>query len=185
MSIAIAFVWFKERLTYREAFGSVVGLIGVAVLVGWTNLPLNAAFVGATVAALVASLMYAIAALYTREKLAGVSPMTIAAGSQLSAALVILPLTPFFLPQAIPTLEVGTVVLALALFSSALAYVLYFDLIGSIGINKALSVTYLIPLFAMFWGAIFLGEAITLSMIGGCGLILTGVAIALRASCHM
>lgn len=69
-------------------------------------------------------------------------------------------------------------VLGLALLSTAFAYILYFRLIQNIGATKALTVTYLIPLFAMLWGALLLNEAITVSMILGCGLILLGTAIA-------
>ncbi|MBE9212140.1 DMT family transporter [Plectonema cf. radiosum LEGE 06105] len=62
--------------------------------------------------------------------------------------------------------------------STALAYILYFRLIQNIGVTKSLTVTYLIPIFAMLWGMLFLKEPITTSMIIGCFLILSGVAIA-------
>ena len=71
------------------------------------------------------------------------------------------------------------IALALALFSTALAYILYFRLIKNIGVGKALTVAYLIPLFAMIWGAIVLQEAVTASMILGCIFILSGTAIAM------
>jgi drug/metabolite transporter (DMT)-like permease len=77
-----------------------------------------------------------------------------------------------------PTKTVMSVVLMLGLFSTALAYILYFRLIENVGATKALTVAYLIPLFAMMWGAIALKEPITESMILGCSLILSGVAIA-------
>jgi drug/metabolite transporter (DMT)-like permease len=69
--------------------------------------------------------------------------------------------------------------IALGLFSTALAYVMYFRLLGKIGVNKSLTVAYLVPLFAMFWGSLILGESITQSMVLGCGLILSGTAIAI------
>ncbi|MBW4646840.1 MAG: DMT family transporter [Goleter apudmare HA4340-LM2] len=64
------------------------------------------------------------------------------------------------------------------MLSTAFAYILYFRLIQNVGATKALTVTYLIPLFTMLWGALFLNEAITISMILGCSLILMGTAIA-------
>ena len=70
------------------------------------------------------------------------------------------------------------VVLALALFSTAFAHILYFHLIANIGAGNALTVAYMIPLFAMLWGAIGLGEQITMTMIFGCSFILSGTAIA-------
>jgi len=96
----------------------------------------------------------------------------------LSAALIIFPFIPFTIPTAIPTIEVIFAVIALGSFCTALAYILYFRLIRNLGVTKALTVTYLIPIFAMLWGMLFLNESITLSMIIGCFLILCGVAIA-------
>ena len=179
---AIASVWLREKLTFSRFFGLVLGFAGVTVLVGWTNIPITQSFIWAVLAGLFASLMYAIAAPYTKQKLSKVSPIVIATGSQLSAAAVLLPITPFFLPTELPSVSVISVVLALAFLSTAFAYILYFRLISNIGAGKALTVAYLIPLFAMLWGAIVLSEAITLSMILGCGLILTGTAIAVYSS---
>lgn len=175
----IAFLWLREKLTLSGFLGLILGFAGVTVLVGWTNMPITPSFVFAIIAGLVAAWMYAIAALYLKQNLSGVSSIAIATGSQLSAAVVLLPITPFFLPTEFPSAFVIWVVVALALFSTAFAYILYFRLISNIGVSKALTVAYLIPLFAMLWGAIVLGESITLSMILGCGLILTGTAIAI------
>ena len=174
----ITCLWLKEKLTWSGLLGLIAGFAGVIVLVGWTNVPITVSFIGATMAGLLAAFMYAIAAFYAKEKLPRVPSMAIATGTQLSAAIMLLPLTPFFLPTAPVSLEVITVVLALALFSTALAYILYFRLISNIGVANALTVAYLIPLFAMFWGATILKEPITLSMLFGCGLILGGTAIA-------
>lgn len=97
----------------------------------------------------------------------------------LLAGLALLPLLlRFNLPQAILFPKIILAVLALALLSTAIAYILYFRLIRNIGATKALTVTYLIPLFAMLWGTIALGEPITTSMMIGCGFVLTGTAIA-------
>lgn len=174
----IAFLWFREKLTFSRFLGLILGFAGVTVLVGWTNIPITQSFIWAIMAGLLAALMYAIAAPYTKQKLSGVSSLVVATGSQLSAAIVLLPITPFFLPRLFPSVVVILVVLALALFSTAFAYILYFRLINNIGVSKALTVTYLIPLFAMLWGAIVLQEPITISMVLGCSLILTGTAIA-------
>ena len=175
----IAFVWFKEKLTRGGFVGSIVGFAGVTILVGWTNIPLTISFVASTSAGLLGAFMYAIAAPYAKDKLSGVPSMAIATGSQLSAAIILLPLTPFFLPTAPLSFKVAIVVLALALLSTALAYVLYFRLIDRLGASKTLTVAYLVPLFAMFWGAAVLKEPIDLGAIAGCGLILSGTAIAL------
>ncbi|HEY9771727.1 MAG TPA: DMT family transporter [Coleofasciculaceae cyanobacterium] len=178
----IASLWLKEKLTSSRFFGLILGFAGVTVLVGWTNIPITWSFVGATAAALTAASICAIAALYARQKLSGVSPVVIATGSLLSAAIVLLPITPFFLPTTFPSVTLMLVVLALALFSTAFAHMLYFHLISNIGAGNALTVAYLVPLFAMLWGAISLKEPITMTMVLGCSFILTGTAIAVYRS---
>ncbi|MDX1416622.1 MAG: DMT family transporter, partial [Candidatus Promineifilaceae bacterium] len=151
---------------------------GVVFLVGWereagVDLPLLAVF-----AALTAALLYAIAAPYVRLKLGQAAPLSVATGSQLAAAVILLPVVPFTAPGQAISLEVLLVALALAVLSTAVAYILYFRLIQSIGSSKALTVAYLVPLFAMIWAYIVLAEPITPPMIVGCGMILLGTAVA-------
>jgi drug/metabolite transporter (DMT)-like permease len=174
----IALVWLKEKLTSSRSIGFGLGFAGVLILVGWKAVVATPTFFIAVVAGLAAALMYAIAAPYAKKQLAGVPPLVIATASQLSAAIVLLPAIPFALPNATPTPIVLSSVLMLALFSTALAYILYFRLIKNVGSTKALTVTYLIPLFAILWGTIVLSEPVTSSMVLGCGLILLGTAIA-------
>ena len=175
----IAGLWLREKLTLVQFIGLIIGFAGVTILVGWTKIPVTTGFIWAVAAGLSASFLYAVAAPYAKEKLAGVNAIAVATGSQLSATIVLLPVTPWFLPDRLPSLTVILVTIALGLFSTALAYVMYFRLIRKIGASKSLIVAYLIPLFAMFWGTLILGEPITASMILGCGLILSGTAIAL------
>jgi drug/metabolite transporter (DMT)-like permease len=75
---------------------------------------------------------------------------------------------------------VTSAVLALALVCSALAYLLYYRLMQDLGPTRTLTVTFLIPLFGMLWGALFLHEQITPAMVGGCALIISGVLAVLR-----
>ena len=172
-------LWLKEKLTLSQFIGLIIGFAGVTILVGWTKIPVTAGFIWAVAAGLIGAFLYAVAAPYARKKLVGVDPIAVATGSQLSAALVLLPITPWFLPNALPTINEIAVVVALGLFSTALAYVIYFHLISTIGTSKTLTVAYLIPLFAMFWGALVLNEPITPSMVLGCSFILSGTAIAI------
>lgn len=176
--IVITGFWLREKLTVSQFMGLVIGFAGVTILVGWTSIPVTPYFIGAIVAGLLGSCFYAISAAYAKLKLADVSPLAAATGSLLASTVVLLPITPFFLPPAFPSLKVILVVLALSLFSTAFAAILYFRLISNIGASKSLTVGYLIPLFAMLWGALVLEEPITKSMIVGCILILSGTAIA-------
>lgn len=174
---AIAMFWLKETFSPGRLLGLLLGFMGVIVLVGRQFNP-TPTFFTAVAAGLTAALMYAIAAPYIKQKLSGVNSLTIVTGSQLSAAIVLLPLLPFTIPQQPPPPDILLTILALALFSTALAYILYFRLIHNVGSTKALTVTYLIPVFAMLWGAIVLDESITFAMILGCGCVLFGTAIA-------
>ena len=174
----VAFVWLKERLTRSQLIGFCLGFVGVVILVGWKTVAATPTFFVAVFAGLFAALMYAIAAPYIKTHLNGVSSVVVTTGSQLGAALLLLPALPFTVPQQVPSPMVALTVLALALLSTSGAYVLYFRLIQHVGSTKALTVTYLIPLFAMLWGALVLQEAITIAMVVGCGLVLLGTAIA-------
>jgi drug/metabolite transporter (DMT)-like permease len=172
-------LWLREKLTLSQFIGLIVGFAGVTILVGWTELPVTNSFIWAVVAGLSAAFLYAVGASYAQKKLSGVNSITIATGSLLSATICLLPITPWFLPDAFPSMTVIWMTIALGLFSTALAYVMYFHLLSNIGVSKSLTVAYLVPLFAMFWGTLILDEPITQSMVFGCGLILSGTAIAI------
>jgi drug/metabolite transporter (DMT)-like permease len=177
-SLGVAFYWLKESLTLNRAIGVVLGLAGVVVLVGWKPLASGSPLLAEIVAGLLAALMYALAAAYAKQHLSGVSAVVAATGSQLGAAILLFPLLPFTVPHTSPSTIVILAVIGLAFLSTSLTYILYFRLIKTIGSTRALTVTYLIPLFAMFWGAMVLQEPVTPSMGIGCGLILLGTAIA-------
>ena len=176
--VAVAFVWLREKLTLSQVVGLALGFTGVVVLVGLREAAVTAEFMWAIAAGLCAALMYAIAAPFIRLNLQGVPSLVIATGSQLSAAFCLLPLLPLSRPQSFPSELAILALIGLALMSTSLAYILYFRLIQAVGSTRALTVTYLIPLFAILWGALFLKEAITVSIVSGGSLILLGTAIA-------
>ncbi|MEM9770434.1 MAG: DMT family transporter [Cyanobacteria bacterium P01_D01_bin.73] len=174
----IVFVWLKEKLTIARVFGFILGFVGVMILIGWRAVALTSDLALAIAAGLSAALAYAIAAPYIKQNLTGVPVLAVTVGSQLGAASLLLPVLPFTIPSQPITARVVIAVLGLALLSTAFAYLLYFRLIQKIGATRALTVTYLVPIFAMLWGRLFLNEAITLSMVIGCSLILQGTAVA-------
>lgn len=174
----VASIWLKEKLTPNRLAGFVLGFMGVVILIGWKAIAPTPSFALAVLAALFAALMYAIAAPYIKQNLAGVPSLVVTTGSQIGAAVFLFPALPFTIPKYSPTVTTIIAVLALALVSTAFAYILYFRLIQNVGSTKALTVTYLVPLFAMLWGASFLKEPITGSMLLGCSFILVGTAIA-------
>ena len=173
----VAAVWLKERLAPIQFVGLCLGFVGVAIMVG-LKATISPTFLTASGAGLLASLLYAIASPYAAKVLSGVRPLAIATGSQLGAAVWLLPVLPFTVPTQSPSRIVIASVLGLAVLSTALAYILFFRLLQSIGPTRVLTVTYLIPLFAIAWSALLLGEKIALSTVGGGCLVLLSVAIA-------
>jgi len=81
-------------------------------------------------------------------------------------------------PVHAPSAAAWTMVALLAFFGTGLAYLLYFRLIANAGPANAVAVTYLIPIFAVAWGGLFLGERLTLPLIAGCAVIFVGTALA-------
>lgn len=172
-----ASIWIGERLTARKALGLLLGIGGVAALMGLGPIPWTAATLAAAGASLLAAASYGCAAVYTKVKVKGGQPYAISTYSQLFAALLLLPLVPFSLPDQAPSgLVVGSV-LALALLSTAVAYLLFFYLILEAGPTRATMVTYLAPAFGMLWGALLLKEPLGIGTLVGFGLILTSVGL--------
>lgn len=173
----VAWLWLKEKLSLNAMVGLVIGFSGVVILVSdELSFSLNGKML-AILSAGLAPVLYGISANYTSEKLAHVSPLSIAAFSQLAAAISLLPLMYWFMPETWPSLTACFAVLALALVCTSFAYLMYFRLLAEVGSTKAITVTFLIPLFGSLWGALFIGEQITLLMIIGMTIILTGTAL--------
>jgi drug/metabolite transporter (DMT)-like permease len=174
----VAFVWLGERLSRLAVVGLAVGFAGVVLLVSdKLDFDGGAATIG-ILAAMLASLSYGIAANYTRVKFTGVGSLELATGSQLAASILLLPLCFWFWPVTTPSMSSWVAVLVLGVVCTGVAYILFFRLIARLGPSKAITVTFLVPLTAMIFGALFLDETITLEMLLGCGLILLGTALA-------
>lgn len=167
--------FFAERLTGLRAFGLGIGFVGVLILVA-PKLTIAGDLL-AVAAALAASSMYALSAHLTRRLLPGIPSLAIAAGSLLCSTMMLFVPSLFLLPSAMPPAAAWGSVVALALAATALGYVLYFRLLDRGGATSAMATTYLIPLFGMIWGWMFLDEAVTLTMLSGCACILAGVAV--------
>jgi drug/metabolite transporter (DMT)-like permease len=174
--LAWAAAFGDERVTPRKAIGLGLGIAGVALLAQ----PSGVASGWAILAALGACCAYGLAGPLIKRYAGGASPRGMAAGNQLGAAVVLIPLLLFLPPLAQPTPLVVANLLALALLASGVAFVLYFRLIADVGATRALTVTYLIPLFGIFWGWLFLGEALPAAALAGGVLILAGTILVTR-----
>lgn len=180
-SSVVAAVWMRDRLTPTKLAGMLLGVGGVALLVGWQSESPTGMTLIAVFACLAAALCYAIASVYVKVRMAGTPSFAIALYSQFTAAIVLAPALPLAPVQGKLTPLIGVNVLALALASTAFAYLLYFRLIATAGPTRALTVTFLIPLFGVLWGYLFLGEAIGANTLTGGALILVGTWLSLRA----
>jgi drug/metabolite transporter (DMT)-like permease len=173
-------VWLDERLTAMRVAGLAAGAAGVALVTGAGPVAPDAMFGWAVAACLGAALCYALAGIYIKRRAGGAKPMAIAGWSQAFAGAALLPLTPFAPLPGTVTPGVVANVLALALLCSAFAYLLYFRLIADVGPTRAMTVTFLMPVFGMVWSVLFLQETVTLPMIAGCALIVSGIALVVR-----
>lgn len=173
----VAVVWIGEALTLKRVVGLVMGIFGVALIVGWTPISLNAIVLLSVGASLAAAFSYSLGGVYAKRTFPDTPPLTLAIGQQAGAATVLLPLAAASLPQEPPPLTAILCVLALALLSTALAYLLYFRLISSVGPTRTLTVTFLVPVFGVFFGVLLLAEPVTLSMVLGLGIVLLSVGL--------
>jgi drug/metabolite transporter (DMT)-like permease len=163
----------EERVRGSRLGGLVVGLAGVGLLVGAQ--PRGQILAG--LAVVFAAVCYASAALYTGRRLRNTSPLVTSVGALAAASLATLPIGLFELPSHLPGWKVTGSVLTLGIAGTGLAYILYYGLIAGAGASRAILITYLVPVFALFYGAVLLGEPVTAPGVGGLALVLAGVAL--------
>lgn len=168
-------VLLRERLSARKVLGLVIGVFGVALV----TRP-EAGELVPVLAALAAAFCYGLAGAYMKRWASGVPSRGMAMGTQLAAGVLLIPFIALSPPTTPPTPLVIASMLALGLVCGAIAYLLYFRLIADIGATGALTVTYLIPAFGVLWGALFLGEAVSVSMLAGGALVILGTVFVLR-----
>ena len=173
----VAAVWLGDSLTPRKIAGVLLGIFGVAVLVGWDPLPLSPVVLLSIAAVLGASLCYGVGGVYTKRTFAGVPPLTLAVGQQTAAAGVMIPIALTDLPGEAPSVTVALCVLGLAVLSTAVAYLLFFYLISSAGPTATSTVTLIVPVFGLIFGVLFLGEPVGVGTIAGLVVILSSVVL--------
>lgn len=157
--------------------GVVVGILGVVTLARFGVVEMNWMTLAAFAGTLLASVCYAFNARTVKARFADADPMAVATGSQILAALPLLPWVAFDPPAHVPTLAVSLSLLALGIVCTGIAYALFYRLIRDAGSERAVTVTFIVPVFAQVWGALFIDEPITLASSIGCGLVLFAVAL--------
>ncbi|MFC5427564.1 DMT family transporter [Paraburkholderia denitrificans] len=180
----VAYLWLKDRLSGMRIVGLVIGFAGVLALVGDQILThagdgaSSSATALAAAATLGATLLYGIAASYTKRHLTGADPLTVAAGTMMGATIVLVPFAVATWPSTPISLHAWGAVLGLGIACTGIAYLLFFRLIAAIGPARTITVTFVIPVFGILWGALFLGERVSAGMVGACATILVGTALA-------
>ncbi len=169
-------VWQRKRL-----FGIAIGFVGLVLVVGIESIkggsdPLSILMV------LVASIAYAYAVMFVQSGLPGVSGVAINGVAMLITAIFYLPFTVVQWPSHHINQSAIWSVVALGIFSSGIAFAIFFILVDIIGVARASLVTYLNTAFAVVLGVIILGEPITTGIIIGLPLVLLGSYLASRKS---
>lgn len=177
----VAWLWLGDRPSGSRMAGLALGFAGVALL-AWDQASFkpNASGIApawAIAACLVATLCYAVAATATKRTMGGVPAMVTAAGSQVGAAVALLLPAVWSWPARAPGAQAWAAVVALGVACTGIAYVLYFRLIEHAGPARALAVTFVVPVFAVIYGALFLGEAVTAWMLLCGAVIVCGTAL--------
>lgn len=167
---------FRNQVTPKTIIGLILGILGVALLVGFDPILLQPGSGLAITAAIAAAFSYGIASCYAQG--AGkVEPFANAHGSMWAATLLIIPLLPFFPAQSSADSTIVGSVLLLGIICTGVAYLLYFRLIADVGASSALTVTYLVPVFGVLWGSLLLNESVSWYTLLGATIILTGTAL--------
>lgn len=171
----------EERLTGQRVGGILLGIGGVALIVGPQVLGGIGEDLWGQLAIVGAAVSYAVSSVFARRMgRFSLSPLVMSAGQTTSAALVMLPAAfaidaPLSLPM--PDREVVLAMLAYALPGTVLAYVLYFAIIRRAGATNTVLVTVMVPVVALFVGAFYLGEPVTGRQLAGMGLIALGLSV--------
>ncbi|WP_231891854.1 DMT family transporter [Vibrio sp. HI00D65] len=172
----IGAIWTKTALESKVLLGLGIGVTGVTVLVGWDAFNIGQEAIIPIFAAVMAAFSYGIASNYTKTA-PKVEAFNNAHGSMWAAVLIVLPFV-FFIPmREAPDLTITASVILLGAVCTGLAYLLYFNLINELGAPSALSVTFLIPVFGILWGNLFLDEAIGINTMIGSVLVITGTML--------
>ena len=169
----IGAIWTRTGLSKEIIFGLILGMIGVSVLVGWEAINIGDEAIIPIIAALMGAFSYGIATNYAKNA-PSVEPFNNAHGSMWASVILVLPLVPFMPVREAVSSEIVFAVFVLGAVCTGLAYLLYFRLIKELGASSALTVTFIIPVFGILWGYLFLGETVGINAIIGTILVVTG-----------
>lgn len=178
----VAWTWLGDRPGLSRSLGLAIGFGGIVLLasgqVGFKPDASGLSPVWAVLACLGATTCYALAASFTKKHVPPLPSLVIATGSQIGATLALALPALWWHPAHLPGLQAWGALLALGVLCSGVAYILYFRLIERAGPARALTVTYLVPVFAVGYGVLLLGESVTLWMLMCGAIVMVGTSLA-------
>ena len=175
MTMVVAYFWLKESITSKQIFGIILGFLGILVLVNPAN---GSATLGASGFALVGALSYSFSGVYIQKYQLNANKFVLIGWAMLFGGLFLTPLSFFNLPDQMPDNNAIAALLWLGIVSTGIAYLGYIRLIEQIGAVRTSTVTYLLPVFSIIWGSIFLQEKITWIIFGGFIFVMIGMYFA-------
>lgn len=178
-TVLIVAVWLRQPLTVTRIAAIAIGFAGVAIIVGTEGLRIGPeAWTGVGLASLAASL-YGIGLTFARRHMSGHEPIELAFGQLAAGAVLLAPFALLTAGEAHPTLASAGAIFGIAIISTAIAWPLLFRLNREVGPLATSTVPFLNPIFGVLWGALFLHEAVTASLLGGGALVFVALALIL------
>ena len=175
LTTVIAYFWLKESVTSKQIIGLLLGFVGVLILVNPSNG--STTFI-ASLCAMIGSSCYAFNAVYLQKYHSNSDKKVLIGWSMLFGGIFMIPLASFNLPNSMPDINSILALLWLSVISTGVGYLAYVRLIDRIGAVKTVTLTYLLPVFSIIWGAIFLQEQITFIILGGFMFVMMGMYFA-------
>ncbi|PIE45191.1 MAG: EamA family transporter [Gammaproteobacteria bacterium] len=179
----IAHLFFSDYLSKRQLIGLVIGLCGVSLLMS-DQLQADIGSLAPLIAALMACCCYAISANLTKRHLSRISPVTIATIGLLASGLFTLPFSITHLPQQTISPSAWAAAFGIAILSTSIAMIMFYHIIKTVGPTKTVSITLLVPVFGILWGMLLLDETLTVNMVIGTVVILSGTALSILKPSH-
>jgi drug/metabolite transporter (DMT)-like permease len=174
-TMIIAYLWIGEDVTLKQLLGLVIGFIGVFILVNPQN---SETTLISSLSALLAAFFYSFSTVYIQRNSVKTNKMVLIGWSIIFSAIIMLPVSAFYLPENIPSVSAISSAIWLGAISTGLGFLGYVRLIDKIGAVKTSTVAYFLPVFGIIWGAIFLDEIISSTIIIGCLIVLIGIYFA-------
>ena len=174
-TMIIANIWIGEHVSLKQLFGLLLGFIGIFILVNPQN---SETTLISSMSALLGSFFYSYSTVYIQRQSVNANKMVLIGWSIIFSAIIMLPVTIFYLPDLIPSISAIGSAIWLGAISTGLGFLGYVRLIDKIGAVKTSTVAYFLPVFGIIWGAIFLDEIISSTIIIGCLIVLIGIYFA-------